>query len=76
MVDGEPVVSAVNSSSYAVHHSSGKLKDIKQAGALNSIALTGLTWFDYVVLPARARLSVSYTCDLPGEGFISLKRLQ
>lgn len=30
IVNGITILSAVNSNSYVVHHSSGKLKDIKQ----------------------------------------------
>jgi hypothetical protein len=30
---------------------------------------------DFIVLPARARISVAYTGEHGGEGFISLKRL-
>jgi len=29
LVNGEPIMSAVNTGSYVMHHSSGKIKDIK-----------------------------------------------
>lgn len=80
-MNGEPVLSLMNSTAYAVHHSSGKLKDLKantsQAGSapLNTSVPTGLTYIEYLMLPPRARVSLSYVCDSPGEGFLSIKRL-
>ena len=79
-VNGEPVLSLMNATSYAVHHSSGKLKDLKgnlsaSSSGLNSSVPTGLTYIEYLLLPARARISISYVCDVPGEGFLSLKRI-
>lgn len=38
--------------------------------------LTGLTIKEFLILPARARLSITYVGDYGGEGFISIKRLQ
>jgi hypothetical protein len=81
MVNGEPVLSLMNSTAYAVHHSSGKLKDLKsnasQAGnaSLNSSVPTGLTYVEFLMLPPRARVSLTFVCDGPGEGFLSLRRL-
>lgn len=57
--------------SYVVHHSSGKLKDIKHSSGV----ITGLTMIDFILIPARARLSIAYTGENEGEGFFSLKRL-
>ena len=37
--------------------------------------LTGLTFKDYIVLPARARLQVIYKGDFGAEAFIGFKRL-
>jgi hypothetical protein len=37
--------------------------------------LLGLTMIDFVVLPARARISITYTGEPGAEGFLSLKRL-
>ena len=56
---------------YVIHHSSGKLKDVKHPYG----NITGLTMIDYVVLPARARLSFTYSGEIGGEGFFGLKRL-
>ena len=30
---------------------------------------------DFIVIPARARLSIVYTGEIGGEGFVGLKRL-
>jgi len=73
LVNGEPILSAVNSSSYVIHHSSGKLKSTgKQHSAGN---LTGLTMIDFISLPARARVSLSYNGEKRCEGFFGLRKL-
>ena len=66
------MLSAVNSSSYVIHHSSGKLKGASRHSAGN---LAGLTLIDFIALPARARLSLSYSGDLGAEGFLGLRKL-
>jgi len=74
LVNGEPILSAVNTASYVIHHSSGKMKDV----TLNkhpSGNITGLTMLDFIILPARARLTIAYTGETGGEGFLGLKRL-
>lgn len=35
----------------------------------------GLTMIDFIVLPARARISVTYSGEMGAEGFIGLRRL-
>ena len=72
LVNGESILSAVNSSSYVIHHSSGKLKGMGKHPAGN---LTGLTLIDYIALPARARLSLSYSGEPGAEGFFGLRKL-
>lgn len=72
LVNGEAVLSAVNSSSYVIHHSSGKLKSMGKHSAGN---LTGLTLVDFIALPARARVSLSYSGEQCAEGFLGLKKL-
>jgi len=72
LVNGEPVVSAINSASYAVHHSSGRLCAVGPHSAGN---VTGLTLIDFVALPPKARISVTYQGEEGGEGFIGLKKL-
>lgn len=35
----------------------------------------GLTLVDFLIIPPRARLSLSYSGEFGGEGFLALKRL-
>ena len=72
LVNGEPVLSAVNSASYAVHHSSGRLAAVGPHPAGN---VTGLTLIDYIALPPKARISCSYQGEEGGEGFLGLRKL-
>jgi len=72
LVNGEAVLSAVNSSSYVIHHSSGKLKGMSKHSSGN---LAGLTLIDFIALPARARISISYSGELGAEGFLGLRKL-
>ena len=73
LVNGEPILSAVNTSSYVIHHSAGKLKQTgKQHTSGN---LTGLTMIDFIALPARAMISLSYSGDKKCEGFLGLRKL-
>ena len=44
LVNGEVIISAVNSSSYVIHHSSGKLADIK-GGKTSNTNVTGTYYF-------------------------------
>jgi DNA repair exonuclease SbcCD ATPase subunit len=71
LVNGEPVLSAVNSASYVIHHSAGRLKQSSHSAG----NITGLTLLDFISLPARARVSISYSGELGGEGFMSLRKL-
>jgi len=72
MVNGEPILSAVNNASYVIHHSSGRLKSVPGHSSGN---ITGLTLIDFVALPQRARISLTYVGDNTAEGFLSLRRL-
>ena len=65
LVNGETILTAVNSASFVIHHSSGKLTN---GGRGVNGPLTGLTLIDYVSLPARARLSISYAGPNGGKG--------
>lgn len=71
LVNGEPVLSAVNSATYAVHHSSGRLAAVGPHPAGN---VTGLTLIDYIALPPKARVAVSYQGE-EGEGFMGLRKM-
>ena len=68
MVNGQTVISAINSNSYVVHHSSGRLKDISTA------EITGLTYYDFFTFQEDSRIAIAYNGDI-GHGFISLQRL-
>jgi hypothetical protein len=37
--------------------------------------ITGLTLFDFIAIPPRARLSLCYTGEGAGEGFFGLRKL-
>ena len=85
MVNGETILSAVNSASYVIHHSSGKLTNASN-GKHSAGNLTGLTLIDFIALPARARITISYSgtsgtstkMDLHqkcAEGFLGLRKL-
>jgi len=56
LVNGDPVLSAVNSASYVIHHTSGKIKDVN-INRHPSGNITGLTMIDFIILPPRARIS-------------------
>ena len=105
LVNGEPVLSAVNSASYAVHHSSGRLAAVGPHSAGNVTGDThphqpprrplhararaiitrhyhagarrsaGLTLLDFLALPPKARVAISYQGDEGGEGFLGLRKL-
>ena len=72
LVNGEPIMSAVNSSSYVIHHSSGKLKPVPSHPNGN---IAGLSLIDFIALPARARVSIGFTGEIQSEGFIGLRKL-
>jgi len=72
LVNGEPVLSAVNSSTYVVHHSSGRLTGMSQHSAGN---VTGLTLIDFLSLPAKAKVALTFKGEDSGEGFLCLKKL-
>lgn len=72
LVNGEPVLAAVNSASYVLHHSSGRLTSVGRHPAGN---VTGLTLIDFLALPPKARIAITYNGEDGGEGFLSLKKL-
>ena len=63
LVNGEPVLAAVNSASYVLHHSSGRLTSMGRHPAGN---VTGLTLIDFIALPPRAKISVTYSGETGG----------
>ena len=57
LVNGETILTAVNSASFVIHHGSGKLAN---GGRQVTGNMTGLTLLDFIALPARARITISY----------------
>ena len=72
MVNGEVVISAINSNSFVIHQSPGGR--MKGTGKTSFGNVTGLTMVDFIFLPDKAKLSISYTGE-KGVGFLGLKKL-
>ena len=72
LVNGEVVISAINSNSYVIHQSPGGR--MKGTGKTSFGNVTGLTLIDFILLPDNAKLSVSYTGE-KGIGFLGIKKL-
>lgn len=53
----------------------GKENRIGNVGKHSAGNVTGLTMLDFIALPARARLSLTFVCDSPGEGFFNIRKL-
>ena len=51
------------------------LGTIATVGRHSAGNITGLTINEFVALPARARVSLSFECDQLGEGFFQLRKL-
>jgi len=72
LINGEVIISAINSNSYVIHQSpGGRMKGTGKASFGN---VTGLTLVDFILLPNNAKLSISYTGET-GIGFLGLKKL-
>ena len=72
LVNGEVVISAINSNSYVIHQSPGGR--MNGTGKTSFGNVTGLTLIDFILLPDNAKLSVSYTGE-KGIGFLGIKKL-
>lgn len=79
LVNGETILTCVNAASYVIHHSSGKLTN---GGKQCMGNMTGLTLIDFIALPPRARITISYSGAAssgkersPVEGFLGLRKL-
>ena len=71
LINGEVIISAINSNSYVIHQSpGGRMKGTGKASFGN---VTGLTLVDFILLPDNAKLSISYTGET-GIGFLGLKK--
>lgn len=71
LLNGEPCLSAVNSASQLLHHSSSRLANVQHPAG----NVTGLTLIDFLALPAKAKLSIAYSGETAAEGFLSLRKL-
>ena len=72
MVNEEVIISAINSNSFVIHQSSGGR--MKGSGKTSFGNITGLTMVDFIILPDKAKLSITYTGE-EGIGFLGLKKL-
>ena len=68
---------SVNKPQYVNDQFTGKEnnKIISNVGKHSAGNVTGLTLLDFVALPARARLSLTFNGEGHGEGFFSLRKL-
>ncbi|KAJ3056066.1 hypothetical protein HK097_008194, partial [Rhizophlyctis rosea] len=76
VVNGESVLSAINSPTYVVHTSSGIVKDGE--GRMREGSVSGVSLVDFLALPAKSTLSIHYHAgkkQMPGHGFLGLRRL-
>ncbi|KAJ3216583.1 hypothetical protein HDU67_009278 [Dinochytrium kinnereticum] len=76
VVNGESVLSAINSPTYVVHHGSGFVSD--GDGKIEPGSVTGLSLIDFIALPAKSTIALHYHYNKknqPCHGFLGLKRL-
>ena len=55
--------------------SQGATNMISNVGKHSAGNIVGLTLNEYMALPARARITLSFECDNFGEGFFQLRKL-
>ena len=72
MVNGEVIIGTINSNSFVIHQSPGGR--MKGTGKTSFGNVTGLTMVDFIILPDKAKLNISYTGE-EGIGFLGLKKL-
>ncbi|KAJ3109635.1 hypothetical protein HDU97_003109 [Phlyctochytrium planicorne] len=76
VVNGESVMSAINSPTYVVHHGSGFVHGGE--GKLEQGCVTGISLMDFLALPAKSTVALHYHANkkMPMcHGFLGLKRL-
>lgn len=76
IVNGESIMSAINSPSYIVHHSSGYVIDGN--GKMQEGVVSGLSLVDFLALPSKSTLSIHYhgvKKQSLGHGFLGLRKL-
>lgn len=74
-VNNESILSAINSSSYVVHHGSGF---VVTDGKVQPGQVAGLSLLDFLALPAKSTLSIHYHGNRKqslGHAFLGLRRL-
>lgn len=71
IINGNAVLSAINNSSYVIHHSSGRLKE-NNGGKVSGVS--GITLIDFLAIPSKARIAVS-NVGSGNRGFLSLKKM-
>ena len=76
VVNGESIMSAINSPSYIVHHSSGYVIDGN--GKMQEGVVSGLSLVDFLALPSKSTISIHYhgvKKQTLGHGFLGLRKL-
>lgn len=53
----------------------GKENRVSNIGKHSAGNVTGVTLLDFIALPARARISLTFSGDMTGEGFLNLRKL-
>jgi len=70
LVNGDNIFTVVGSSTSVVNHSISKMKNTGK-----SLPISGVTLSEYIIVPERARIAISYTGEETGEGFFGLRKL-
>jgi len=71
-VNTEPVLTVANCSTAVTYHAGGRLLS---SGRYTNSNITGLTHVDFIALPAKARVSITYQGDEDAEAFLGLRKL-
>lgn len=73
-LNGERIMSiSAAPASWPVQHHAGARH--LSSGRYTASSVTGLTHVDFIVLPAKAKLSLAYQGDDDAEGFLTLRKL-
>ena len=71
-VNSEPIYTITSGSQAITCHAGGRLLS---SGRFNSSGITGMTFIDFIALPAKSRISITYQGDEEAEAFIGLRKL-
>jgi len=69
-VNGEPILSVQQGQS----QTNAQANKVGTVGKHSAGNVTGLTLLDFITLPARARVALTFFCESHGEGFLSLRK--